>query len=1507
MVMPQEPCVFPVSFAQQRLWFLDRVAPGNPFYNIPLAVPVRVALDVPSLERALNAVVARHEVLRTTFRVVNGEPCQIVHPSLELKVHVTDLRCQPPAEREARTQRLATEEACNPFELERGPLLRCSVVTRGLFDHVLLLSLHHIISDGWSMGILARELTALYQAFVLGRQVALPDLPIQYADFAVWQRDSLRGEILEEQLGYWCKQLADLPALELSTDRPRPPVLTYRGSFHPVSLTSALSHKIRALARAQNATPFMLLTAAFAILLQRYSGQQDIVIGTPVANRNRAEIEGLIGFFVNSLVLRVNTDGDPSFTELLARVYEVCLGAYAHQDLPFERLVEQLQPPRDPSRNPLFQVTLQLVNTPTLQDAPSRAEGPTSHIHRGSAIFDIAFTLLDSPGAFSGIVEYSTDLFDTATIERMDGHFQHILECVVADPQVRTANIRLLSPGEKAEVLRLSHGPLLAVPDKSFVHQVIRNQAKRTPDAVAVQFRDAKVPYRDLVAYSRRLAGRLSSMGVRGEIRVGILMDRSPGLVVSLLAVLEAGGVFVPLDPSYPAERLKYMVKDAGVKIVLTDSVQLELATSITAGGAALLSVDAEMASDEFGYAVIENQLSQDDLAYILYTSGSTGLPKGVAISHRALANHMVWMLGRFPLAGDDRVLQRTPYSFDASVWEFFAPLMAGARLVLLPPEAQKNPELIVDCMADCGVTTVQFVPSLLQVVLDEPQLYTCLSLRRIFSGGEALTDELRETVKRSLDVELVNLYGPTEATIDATFFVCGNQREPFGVPVGHPVANLNAYVLDASLEPTPIGVGGELYLAGAGLARGYIDRPALTAERFLPDIYGTVPGSRMYRTGDLVRRTQDGTLLYLGRVDEQVKVRGYRIELGEIETAIRNVPGVQSCAVVAQGGQSSGPTLTAFIVASSEEAEAKAAEPLGDAGLELVSRWEGVYEHIYSALFADTDGASPFLGWNSSYTGSPVDAEDMDEWLMTTLERIRKLGPVRVLEIGCGTGLLLTQLAPDCEFYAGADFSPSVMRYLESRIRTLPNRGANVELIRRRADDLNGVPEHSFNAVVLNSVIQYFPNLDYLMRVMRSAARAVAPGGRIFVGDVRSLPLLEAFELSKALHKVMPRTDSEGFLDRVRLEVEEEQELLIDPRLFYSMASELGATATEIQLKRGRHSNELTRFRYDVVLRIGDVHSNGACSRFDWVRDGFTLERLRSLMEQEKPDRLIVEGVPNGRVLFETTLLERLNSAPAHSSIDGLCWEAQTKTSTGIHPEDFWQAAAGGGYEARICFSEYPRVGSFDVVLSKAGVTPAPDPAGEHVRTQQSAWHQYVNNPLRSLVTRHLAARVREALSRQLPDYMVPSAFVLLDALPLLPNGKLNRKAFPTRRGMRHDEAAYVAPRTALEQALATVWAEVLEVNRVGIRDDFFTDLGGHSLLATQLISRIREALPTDVPLKEIFKSPTIEQFSAALIERDPDKRQALEITAGLVVKLGHMSEVELDAALYSSKANHA
>jgi SAM-dependent methyltransferase/acyl carrier protein len=527
-----------------------------------------------------------------------------------------------------------------------------------------------------------------------------------------------------------------------------------------------------------------------------------------------------------------------------------------------------------------------------------------------------------------------------------------------------------------------------------------------------------------------------------------------------------------------------------------------------------------------------------------------------------------------------------------------------------------------------------------------------------------------------------------------------------------------------------------------------------------------------------------------------------------------------------------------------------------------------------------------------------------MEQWRASTVARIRELQPSRVLEIGCGTGLLLTQLAPDCDRYVGTDFSRPVLRYLESKLPEIPGGGRNVELLHRTADDFENIPRAAFDTVILNSVVQYFPDIEYLVKVLQGAARAVAPGGCIFVGDVRSLPLLEVFQLSVALHRSGRIADGEELLSSVQTAAEEEQELVIDPRFFYALANSTGLVGrAEVSLKRGRYTNELSRFRYDVVLRVGSEPAPAACQRLHWSRDRLSVDMILALIEERQPQALVIEQVPNARVLSEAMLLGKLRERGAHTRVDESLRKMADEASDAVQPEDFWQAAELEHYNARICFSEHPALDSFDVVLTRAGAPIPPDPAQEHFRGTTQAWSQYANNPLRGAITRRMAARIRQNLSSQLPDYMVPSAFVLLDELPLLPNGKLNRAAIPARRAVRHDDAGFVAPRTTVEQAVAMVWAEVLDTDRVGIQDDFFTELGGHSLLATQLISRIREAFCVDVPLKLVFQAPTVEQFAAGLLDRPPEEREALETTAGLLVRLGAMSEAELDAALHDEQ----
>ncbi|HZN08580.1 MAG TPA: condensation domain-containing protein, partial [Pyrinomonadaceae bacterium] len=677
--MAEDSYIFPLSFAQQRLWLLDRIAPGNPFYNIPLAIPIAAYLDLRALEKALNAIVARHESLRTTFRVVDNEPVQLVHPKLELTISITDLSSLSAAELRTREVELATAEARKPFDLEQGPLIRCGVIVRGWTDYILLITTHHIVSDGWSMGIFMQELTVFYQSFCINYPIKLPDLPVQYPDFAVWQRDWLKGEVLETQLGYWREHLRDLPVLELPTDHPRPLYSSYKGSSYPVRLGYALSHQVRKFASSHGVTPFMVLLSVFAAVLQRYSGHEEIVIGIPVANRTRTELEGLIGFFVNSLVLRIDLKGDPSFSEIVDRVREVSLAAYAHQDLPFEKLVEELHPSRDPSRNPLFQVTFQLINTPSVQDISSSENSTTIHVQRGSAIFDLAFSLLDGATEFSGIFEYSTDLFDQTTIARIERHFRQLLQSAVANPNDSFASLPMLSRAEEDELLKQSRGPELELPAQPFVHRLIAAQAGRTPDAVAVRSGASELRYRELMQQSTKLANYLRGRGVETEQCVGILMDRSIDLVVALLGVLEAGAVYLPLDPAYPVERLRYMLADSGAKVILTQSGQPLIPELASEKVDVVVMDQAGWRADSDAQPSLPVELSPNNLCYVLYTSGSTGRPKGVSVPHSALTNHMQWMAERFPLTETDRVLQRTPYSFDASIWEFFAPLMAGA------------------------------------------------------------------------------------------------------------------------------------------------------------------------------------------------------------------------------------------------------------------------------------------------------------------------------------------------------------------------------------------------------------------------------------------------------------------------------------------------------------------------------------------------------------------------------------------------------------------------------------------------------------------------------------------------------------------------------------------------------------------------------------------------------------------------------------------------------------
>jgi amino acid adenylation domain-containing protein len=1490
-----------LSFAQQRLWFLDQLAPGNPFYNIP--APIRLSFDVsvPVLERCVNELVRRHESLRTTFGTVDGEPVQIVAPSLTIALTVDDLRQIPEKEREKQLRSRMTEESRKPFDLAAGPLLRTNLYRLGNTEYVFLITLHHVISDGWSIGIFLREMAALYTAFAFGQASPLPPLRIQYPDFAEWQRGWLKGEVLKQQVAYWKKQLADLPVLQLPTDRPRPAVQSYRGAHHAVAIPRPLTSSLNALSQRSGVTLFMTLLAAFQTLLHRYTRQDDIAVGAPIAGRNRREIEGLIGFFVNSLVLRADCSGEPTFLQFLKRVHRIALEAYAHQDLPFEMLVEELQPDRHLSRNPLFQVTFQLFNAPTLASSNGESKIAPLEIERGIAIFDIAFSLFETADGLAGGWEYNTDLFDGTTIARMARHFQTLLQEIVANPALRLNEYSLLDEKDKHELLIEWNKTKRSYPEDALLHRLFEAQVERSPDAVAVMFGETEVTYLELNRRANRLAHYLRDFGDHGLIAV--CQERSIEMVVSLLAVLKAGSAYVPLDPAYPKERLNFMLTDASPIVILT--AKKFLAGLIGVSVQPVCAEDGDAWADE-SHENLDFEQTPEELAYVVYTSGSTGRPRGAMIPHRAICNHMIWMQEAFPLRADDRVLQRTASSFDASVWEFWAPLLTGARLVMYEPEQHADPANLVQAIRRHGITRIQVVPSLLKLILVEPGIEECRTLRHVFCGGEALPAELAELFFARLPCSLTNLYGPTECTIDSTFHTCEPGESRATVPIGRPITNVRHYVLDPRLQPVPIGVPGELHIGGACVGRGYLNRTELTEERFINNPFGDAH-ARLYKTGDLVRYLANGNIEFLGRIDRQVKIRGFRIELGEIESVLRQHPAVAEAVVVTPEGEESNHRLTAYVVPERKGKHGQSLDTDAWSG-QQISQWRRVYDKaIYSGLrkSATDDQGLNFTGWNSSFTGQPIPVDEMREWLECTAATIRAFQPKRVLEIGCGTGLILFNIAPDGEEYVGVDFSGPAVEYVNQRISRHGDELKYARAFERTAEDLDDIGGGPFDTIVLNSVVQYFPNIEYFLSVLQKAMERLQPGGNIFIGDVRSLPLLLGLHASVEFSKAPESLAISELRRRIDNASKQDEELAIDPALF-NVLSQVFSRITSVQVrpKRGRYLNELCRFRYDVILRTSNaIEAVGPDVNWqDWRKQQLVFQQVREELARARPAWFGVVHVPNARLEFENRLIARLAEADENATICDIHAGGTEFPTRGVHPEDWWDLGAELGYEVDVCWSKESDSGAYDVLLRRCAPGERPHELPflfPRESVARKPWSAYANNPLQALFSRKLAPLLREFLSERLPEYMVPSATVVLEKLPLTPNGKIDRKALPPPDIERPElQRAFVAPRTAVEEVLAGLWATVIELKSVGVHDNFFTELGGHSLLATQLVTRIRETFPVEVPLRRIFEAPTVAEFASVLLQ-NTEERPIVERTAELILSMMEMSDEEVERRL--------
>jgi amino acid adenylation domain-containing protein len=909
----------PLSFAQQRIWFLHQLDPADPSYNIPGALKLIGEFDFAAFRRAIEEIVRRHESLRTTFSSSEGVARQTIAERFEIALPIIDLSHLPPEIRDFEVRQWLEEDAHRPFELSSGPLIRVATLNLGTSlrsnepEHIVVFTLHHIVSDGWSRGVLMDEFVSLYAAFVDDRPSPLPELPVQYADYAEWQRRRLSGAFLDRELAYWRDKLAGAPSgLDLPTDYPRPSVRSHRGANHEFSIPEDLSNNLNSLARREGATAFEIFVAAFQILLSRHSGQTDFCIGTPVANRGRPELDGMIGILVDTLVLRSDLSGDPTFIDFLRQVHETTIEAKIHQELPFERLVEELRPIRDMGRPPLFQVMFAYQRAPTRAMILPRLRIEPISLDNGAAKFDITLSLIEKERGLEGSIEYSTDLFGPLTVERFARRYVELLKGIVTAPQSRIGDLPMLDAFDARRILVDWNDTGANFPLGQCLHEPIEAVAAASPHSIAVIHGDAALSYGELNAKANRLARRLVQIGVGPEKLVGLCAERSVKMVIAILAILKAGGAYLPLDPDYPPERLAYVIDDARPLVTLVQDHLRALLPSC----ASMLTLDDDISEPgtEPGECDLGRRATPHNPAYVIYTSGSTGRPKGVVAPHVGVVNRIEWMQERFGLSSDDVVFQKTPFSFDVSVWEFFWPLRIGARLVVAAPGDHREPARLTEVIARERVTTLHFVPSMLRAFLETAECGRLKSLTRVLCSGEELSADLRDRFYRSLSAELYNLYGPTEASIDVSSYACRREDEDLNVPIGRPIWNTQLFVLDKGMRPVPQGCAGELFIGGVSLARGYLNRPDLTAERFLPHPFGAM-GERLYRTGDLVRHLADGSIIFVGRVDHQVKIRGFRIELAEIEAALLRISGVKEAVVTTHESRPGEKSLVAHVV----------------------------------------------------------------------------------------------------------------------------------------------------------------------------------------------------------------------------------------------------------------------------------------------------------------------------------------------------------------------------------------------------------------------------------------------------------------------------------------------------------------------------------------------------------------------------------------------------------------
>jgi amino acid adenylation domain-containing protein len=1468
MTKPNLEDVYGLSPMQQGMLFHTLYDPDRDLYFEQCVVTFGGKLDQENFARAWQRVAARHSILRTSFHWEGLEkPVQVVHSEVDVSLRFLDWSDLPAPVQRSRFDAFIQDDRRKSFALASAPLFRVAVVRRGEELYDCLLSFQHLLLDRWSRFLVLKEVFTEYAA---GAEGAHLPATRSYGDYIAW----LQARDRDATEAFWRRELAGFTTPT--------PVATSGRSEHTSAirfenarqcLSAQDTEGLQSFARSNRLTVNTLIAGAWAILVSRYSGEEDVLFGETVAGRpsSLANVESMVGLFINTLPVRVRV---PAREHLLPWLRKLQTQLLKIREQEHSSLID-IQGWSDVQRGiPLFQSLVLFENAGTDSDM-LEAGGliEVLGIRSIGGATNYPLTLFATPGRELSLdLQGDGELFEKNALRRMLGHFVTLVRAMVArgagDEEISA--LPLMTEDEGRELLLRGDQTRRDFPSRC-IHEQIEEQVARTPDGTAVVFGGEAMTYRELNRLANQVARHLRQLGVRPEARVGICLERSIEMVAGLLGVLKAGGAYVPLDPTYPLDRLAFMVEDSHPAVLLTEESVAGKLPPFRGRTVMMDGVRDREAISKHSGENLESGAEPGNLAYLIYTSGSTGRPKGVAIEHRSVSNLLFSMQERLGLVQDDVLLAVTTLSFDIAGLELYLPLATGACVAVCSRENAADGNALRQELRRCGSTIMQATPVTWRLLLDAG--WQEEKLRVALCGGEALPGELAERILERA-ASAWNLYGPTETTIWSTAWRLQSGIRP--VRIGTPLANTEIYLLDSSGKPIPTGVAGQIHIGGAGLARGYWNRPDLTEPVFVQRVLIDEP-IRLYATGDRARYHDDGTIEYLGRLDDQVKLRGYRIELGEVETVLRDHPGVRDAVAVIREDSPETSRLVAYVSPNvpdsgvTMESMMRGGPPSDTASRDRVSQWQAVWNQTY-AQPAGPDPAFDIAGWNSSYTGEPMPAEDMREWVDTTAQRILSLHPKNVLEIGCGTGLLLLRIAPHCTAYAGNDLSATVLRRLEDVVRQSGSTFPPVRLLARSAEDFEEIPAGQTDTVVLNSVIQYFPGVDYLFRVLKRAVERVAAGGSLFIGDVRSLSLLPAFHLSVELAKASDDVSLEELRRRVDRKVAQEEELVVDPGFFLALPRHLPRIEhVEVLPKAGRRDNEMNRYRYDVILRVGPRRDSPIPTDWlDWRQGGLTPDGLRRILEQQQPEVLGIRNVPNGRIARDLQALRWLRSDEPPRTAGGLRAKLERLPESGVVPGELWAWTESLPYEVHLRWSSAIAEGAFDAAFVRgsrpdAAVAPFvfPDEPGA-----ASAWQTHANNPLRGSVVRKLVPSLGGFLRARLPKYMVPSAIVVLDELPLTPNGKVNRRALPRPdRTTAAGEDSPLPPRTPLEMTLAQIWKDVLALDRVGIRDNFF-DLGGHSLLATQLVSRISESFNVRLPIRRVFEQPTVEGLSLAIAD---------------------------------------